>query len=147
MALILDTSVLLAALDAADDDHIACATLIEVVAAREPLIVPSTVLVELAYWVVERLGRSAWGTFITDLLRGAYVYEQLDLADIRRANEVDQQYAALRLGLVDSSLIALCERFDEPRLATLNERDFRPVVPRHRTHLMLLPADRESLGF
>jgi uncharacterized protein len=138
---IVDTSVLLASLDAADGDHARCSSLLIAFAAREALVVPSTVLVELAYWVVERLGHPAWNLFVGDLLRGAYVYEQVTLADIRRANEVDQQYEALRLGLVDASLVAVCERLGENRLATLNERDFRPVVPRHCTYLKLLPAD------
>lgn len=141
LMLILDTSVLLASLDAADADHARCSALVASFATREPLIVPSTVLVELAYWVIQRLGRPAWNLFVGDLLSGAYIYEHVTLPDIRRANAVDQQYAALGLGLVDASLVALCERLGEQRLATLNERDFRPVVPRHCAYLTLLPAD------
>lgn len=56
MALILDTTVALAALDAADRDHVASAKLI----AEEPeeLIVPTLVLAEL----VERLGEPRLAT-------------------------------------------------------------------------------------
>ena len=66
MALTLDTSVLLAALDAADPDHGACAELIA--EATENLIVPALVLSELDYWCQERLGGAAWLAFLEDLL-------------------------------------------------------------------------------
>ncbi|HVV76782.1 MAG TPA: hypothetical protein VHC43_12160 [Mycobacteriales bacterium] len=142
MALILDTGVLLAAFNTADPDHADCADLIRATAlAREPMIVATTVLVELGYWVSEILDRLTWTTFVSDLAAGAYRYELVTVADLARAADLDAQYAALNLGLVDSTLIALCERLGEDRLATLNLRDFRAVTPRHCSYLRLLPAD------
>ncbi len=142
MLLILDTSVVLAALDSADPDHQACANLLNAQAgARVELVMPSTVLVELDYWISERLDPTVWRAVVHDLVVGAYRLEQVTLADIVRASDVDAQYAALGLGLVDSSLVALAERLGQTKLATLNLRDFRPVVPRHCPFLELLPAD------
>lgn len=142
MPLILDTSVLLAALDAGDPDHLACATLLEGQArAGVELIVPSTVLTELDYWISERLDRATWQVFIEDLLAGAYTLEQVTALDLRRAADIDAQYAALGLGLVDASLVAVAERLGERCLATLNLRDFRAIVPMHCPYLTLWPAD------
>lgn len=141
MALVVDTSVALAALDSADPDHDRCATLLTLISELERLIIPSTVLVELAYWVVERLGREAWAIFLDDLLAGAYQYEVVTQTDLRRANQIDEQYGSLGLGLVDSSIMVVAERLGEQRIATLNERDFRPVTPAHCPYWVLLPAD------
>jgi hypothetical protein len=42
---------------------------------------------------------------------------------------------------VDAAVIALCERLGEPKVATIDRRDFSVVVPRHISALQLLPAD------
>lgn len=60
-------------------------------------------------------------------------------ADLARAAELEQTYEDLDLGLVDACTIALCERFGETALATLDRRHFSVVRPRHCTHLALLP--------
>jgi predicted nucleic acid-binding protein len=137
MALILDTGPVLALLDAGDPDHQRCVELVE--RLREDLIVPSTVLVEVDYWVLKLLDHDAWAVFVEDLARGAYRLEQLTLADLQRSAELESAYADLDLGLVDASVIALCERLDEPKVATLDRRDFSVVRPRHREALELLP--------
>jgi hypothetical protein len=46
----------------------------------------------------------------------------------------------LDLGVVDASVIALAERFSEPKLATLDHRHFATVRPAHVDALTLLPA-------
>jgi hypothetical protein len=45
----------------------------------------------------------------------------------------------LDLGLVDASVAATCEELDEPKVATLDRRDFSAVRPRHRDYLALRP--------
>jgi predicted nucleic acid-binding protein len=137
MALVLDTGPILALLDAGDPDHGRCVSLVEEV--REDLIVPALVLVELDYWVLKLLGHDAWNVFVDDVARGAYRLEPLGDQDLRRAAELERTYAELDLGLVDASVIAVCERLDEPKVATLDRRDFSVVRPRHREALELLP--------
>lgn len=137
MPLILDTGPILALLDAGDPDHDRCVALVGRVG--EDLVVPGTVLVEVDYWVLKLLGHEAWTVFLEDLARGAYRLENLTVADLRRAAEIERVYDKLDLGLVDASVIALCERLDEPKVATLDRRDFSVVRPRHREALELLP--------
>jgi predicted nucleic acid-binding protein len=137
MALVLDTGPILALLDAADPDHERCVELVERLA--EDLIVPSPVLVEVDYWTIKLLGYEAWEIFVADLAGGAYRLEALELGDLRRAAELERTYANLDLGLVDASVLAICERLDERKVATLDRRDFSVVRPRHCSALELLP--------
>ena len=44
-----------------------------------------------------------------------------------------------RLGLVDASVVAVCERLQEETVLTLDRRDFTVVRPRHCAALRLLP--------
>lgn len=138
MALVLDTSVLLAALDSADPDHRRCAGLIA--DAREVLVVPALVLSELDYWCHERLNAEVWLAFLEDVLGGAYSVELPTNADLERCHVLQSTYADLRLGVVDASVMAVVERLGEPKLATLDHRHFATVRPRHADALELLPS-------
>jgi predicted nucleic acid-binding protein len=137
VALVLDTGPLLAALDAADPDHSVCASLIT--EAREDLLVPALVLAELDYWCHKRLGGEVWISFLDDVLAGAYRVEPPIDADLRRCRELQATYLDLRLGITDASVIALVERFDEPKVATLDHRHFGTVRPQHVEALNLVP--------
>ena len=137
MALILDTGPLLAALDAADRDHAACATLLT--ESMEDLVVPALVLAELDYWCARRLPWNAWLTFLDDVLAGAYRVEVPSTADLVRCRDLQTTYRDLGLGVVDASVIALAERLGEPKVATLDARHFGVVRPRHVPSLELRP--------
>lgn len=137
MALVLDTGPILALLDAGDPDHARCVALVDELA--EDLVVPAAVLVEVDYWTLKLLGQATWTVFVEDVVSGAYRLEPLSPEDVRRACELERTYEQLDLGLVDASVIALCERLDEPKLATLDRRDFSIVRPRHVEGLHLLP--------
>lgn len=137
MALILDTGPLLAALDAADPDHELCAKLIS--EAGEELVVPGLVLAELDYWCHQRLGTRAWLTFLEDLLAGAYTLEAPTIYDLERCRRIQRQYEDQPIGIVDASVLALTERMNEEKLATLDRRHFSVMKPAHRGSLLLLP--------
>lgn len=137
MALILDTGVSLALLNAQDRYHEACVRLASNTA--EVLLVPTATLAELNYWVRKRMGVLAWHAFVEDIEAGSYRLEPVTEADLVRAAELDVQYENLDLGFVDSAVIALCERLDEPKVATIDRRNFSVVVPKHVPALELLP--------
>jgi uncharacterized protein len=138
MGLVLDTSPLLAALDAADPDHEPCAALLA--DASEDLIVPALVLAELDYWCHERLAPDVWLAFLEDVLAGAYRVEAPTQAELMRCHELQDAHADLRVGVVDASVLALVERLEEPKLATLDHRHFGTMRPRHVEALELLPG-------
>lgn len=138
MALVLDTSVLLAALDAADPDHGPCSGLIA--GSSEDLIVPALVLSELDYWCHERLTAAVWLAFLEDVLGGAYGVEHPTQGDLERCHELQGTYADLEVGVVDASVLTVVERLGEPKLATLDHRHFATMRPRHVEALELLPG-------
>jgi len=138
MALILDTGPVYASLDRSDRDHLACRRLIE--STTEALVIPSPVLVEVDYWIHTRLHSGVLVALLDDIEHGAYVVEGLLAEDYRRCRELCDRYADADIGFVDAAVMALVERLDEPKLATLDRRHFSLIRPRHVTALELLPA-------
>ncbi len=138
MALILDTGPLYAALDRSDADHQACRALIE--SADEPLVIPAPVLVEVDYWIHRHLHAGALVAFLADIEAGAFVVADLAAADYARVRELCDRYAEADIGFVDAAVLAIVERFNEPKLATLDRRHFGLLRPRHRESIDLLPA-------
>ena len=138
MALVLDTGIVVALLDADDRQHERCVALVD--AAREELVVPVTILPEIDYSLRKRRLLEGWATFVDDVGQGAYRLSTFDVADLVRAAHLELQYDDLRLGFVDASVIVTCETLGETKVATLDRRHFSVVRPRHCDTLTLLPA-------
>ena len=138
MALVLDTGVVIALVDADDSHHGRCIALAE--ATLEDLVVPGTALPEIDYFLRKRGLSKGWLALVEDVTAGAYRLHWPDDAGIARAAELEMQYADLRLGFVDASVIAACETLGETKVATLDRRHFSVVRPRHCEALVLLPA-------
>jgi predicted nucleic acid-binding protein len=138
VALILDTGPLYASLDRSDADHAACRTLIE--NATEPLVIPAPVLVEVDYLIGRRLQAGALVALLADITDGAYTVEDLTVGDYRRVGELCDRYADADIGFVDAAVMAIVERLEESKLATLDRRHFGLLRPRHRTSIELLPS-------
>lgn len=139
MALILDTGPLYAALDRSDADHRSCRRLIE--ESDEALVIPAPVLVEVDYWIHARLHAGVLAAFLDDVVAGAFVIENLELDDYPRVRELCDRYTDADLGFVDAAVLAVVERLQEPKLATLDHRHFGMLRPRHVESLRLLPGD------
>lgn len=138
MALILDTGPLYASLDRSDADHAACRALIE--DSSEALVVPAPVLVEVDYWIQQRLQPGVLIALLDDIAAGAYQVAELVPADYARVRDLCDRYADADIGFVDAAVLAIVERLDEPKLATLDRRHFGLLRPRHRDALELVPA-------
>jgi predicted nucleic acid-binding protein len=138
LALILDTGAVFALLDRSDRNHRRCRELIE--AADETLVLPGPTLPEIDTLVYERLGVGPILALMSDVRRGAYAVEDLELEDYGRIADLMDRYADLGLGFVDSSIITIAERLGETRIATLDHRHFSAVRPRHADALELLPS-------
>jgi hypothetical protein len=96
MALILDTGPLYASFDRSDQDHAACRALIE--AAREPLVIPAPVLVEVDYWIQQRLTPGALVALLSDVEAGAYVVADLTASDHTRVRELCDRHSHADIG-------------------------------------------------
>lgn len=137
MALILDTGPLYASLDRSDADHGPCRHLIET--ATEPLVIPAPVLVEVDYLIHTRMHPGVLVALLDDIADGAYTVVDLDPADFGRVRELCDRYADADIGFVDAAVLAIVERLDERKLATLDHRHFGMLRPRHVDALTLLP--------
>ena len=136
MALVLDTGVILAALDGADAHHEACSDLLW--KARERRVVPAPVLPEVDHLARTHLGPDAFSTFLRG--RDSYDIEEMSTADYVRVEALLATYRDLNVGFVDAAVLAIVERLGETKLATLDHRHFAVMRPRHRATLDLLPA-------
>jgi predicted nucleic acid-binding protein len=137
VALILDTGPLYASLDRRDAAYQACRSLIE--DAKEPLVIPAPVLVEVDYWINQRLHAAVFVHLLSDILAGAYHVEDLLPEDYDRVRELCDRYADADIGFVDAAVFAVVERLNERKLATLDRRHFASLRPRHVEALLLLP--------
>jgi uncharacterized protein len=129
-----DTNIWLAAADRRSDRHEECAALLR---SRHGELVP--VIAETSWLILDRLGTAAQAAFIRLVTSGQLKPVDLTEADWQRCAELAEQYASLRLDLIDASLVAVAERLGITTLATLNHRDFTVVRPRHAAAFELLP--------
>jgi predicted nucleic acid-binding protein len=136
--ILLDTSGLLAALDAGQRRHTEAAA--SLAAARAPLLLSPFVLAELDYLIVSRVGSAARASMLEEVERGAYLLEGMTGADVTRAHAVIKRYADLGISLADASIVVLAERHRVRDVLTLDERHFR-VLTANGKPLRLLPAD------
>lgn len=142
MALVLDTGVLYAALDAEDPDHGSCAKLLR--ETEELLLIPAPVLVELDYWVRKFASSPVWLSFCEDVYSGAYTVVSLDATLLLEAARLQVRYDDLPLGLVDAAVFATCESIGERKVATLDHRHFSILRTREGASLDLLPTRMEA---
>ena len=137
MALILDAGPLYAAYARDDPDHASSRTLIDT--SHEELIIPAPVLVEVCYFMTERLRPEVLVRFLRDIAEDAYTIEDLLTEDYARAADICERYADARIGFVDAAVLSVVERLGETKLATLDHRHFGLLRPRHVEALELLP--------
>ena len=135
--IVADTGAIVALVDADDRHHAALRRLFE--KAPDDWVLPWAILPEVDYLLGSHVGVRAQERFIADLASGAWAVEWGDQADLVRAEEIARRHKALRLGLVDTVVMALSERRRADAIATLDLRHFGAVSLRGRPQL--LPRD------
>jgi len=137
--IVLDTSGLLAALDAGQSHHQPAA---RVLASDDgPLLLSPFVLAELDYLLMDRVGPRAELALLEEVVGGAYDLVPFGVAEIAAAAELVGRYGDLRIGLADASIAVIAAEARTTRLLTLDERHFRPMRPLWGDAFTLLPAD------
>ena len=137
MALVLDTGVIYAALDASDRDHERCANLIA--NCEETLVIPSPVLVELDYWLRKNATIDVWVTFAEEVRSGAYTLWPADASIVLAAAQLQSKFVDQGLGFVDAAVFCSCEALGERKVATLDQRHFGVLRGVDGRALELLP--------
>ncbi|MEO5567110.1 MAG: PIN domain-containing protein [Gemmatimonadaceae bacterium] len=137
MTIVADTGPLYALVDSSDAWH-------ERVVAwwmtnRADIVVPVGVIPEVAYLLQARIGPEAELAFVQSLADGELEIEPLENEDLARIAHLMDQYADMRLGFVDASVIAAAERLETRDVLTTDRRHFSAVRPRHARSLVLSP--------
>jgi uncharacterized protein len=135
--IIWDTSALIAAVDADDQDHARCVELMR--RTPRPLLVPYPVLTEVCYLLEREQGTRAEAAFLRSINTGQISLVPLARSDVDRMVELVEKYADFPLGAVDASVFAIAERLGARVIATLDRRHFTVVRPKPPQAFALLP--------
>lgn len=135
---LVDTSFLFALINQHDHSHAICARFARM--TEDHLIVPVTVLPEVAYLLDSRLGHHVMQQFITSIAQPEWTLVTIAQEDLRAAAETLDRYHDMRLDFVDATIIAVAERLGIKRILTLDRRHFHAVRPKHCAAFELLPA-------
>jgi predicted nucleic acid-binding protein len=137
--ILLDTSGLLAAIDASQRSHEAARHALE--RNEGPLVLSPFVLAELDYLLATRVGVAAELALLDEVGAGAYELASFDARDVAEARTLIDSYRDLALGLADASIAVLARRLDADVVLTLDERHFRALRGPGGRPFRLLPAD------
>ena len=129
MAVLLDTSAILAAADRADLNHAAATAWFARV--DEPLLLGAVTLGELDILLQRELGVAATLAVVTAITDGAVRVVAPTDADLRRAAELLTEAAEHHPRLADAILVASAERLGVTRIATFDRRPLAVFGPRH----------------
>jgi uncharacterized protein len=106
---------------------------------RRDVVLPVTILPEVAYLLHTRIGPAAELAFARAVVHGQFRVEPVEPEDIDRAASVMEQYLDFPLGFVDASVVALAERLHVRDVLTTDRRHFAAIHPRHARSLVLHP--------
>jgi uncharacterized protein len=142
MTVLVDTSAIVAAAFTTETFYAECSSLFNQLRAdREKLLLPATVTAEAGYLINRIGGPEREAVFLRGVADGDFDPVNLLRVDYARMDELVEQYARLNIGTTDASIIALAERLNISRIATLNFRDFSIVRPRGISAFEVLPEN------
>ncbi len=138
--ILVDSGPLIAAAIADDRDHRRC---VDMFAAfhlnSEKLLVPQTVVAEVAYTIQKLGGTDQELLFLQMFADGDLALVDLVGADMARVIALVDTYRDFPLGTTDASVVAIAERLNVTEVASLDHRHFPNVRPRHAEYLTILP--------
>ena len=126
--IVADTSALVALIDKGDDAHGVMLALYQ--SDPDAWTLPWAILPEVAYLIGKHGDAHVEQTFLEDVATAHYDVDWGQPADLGRAAELNRRYASLKLGLVDTVVMAIAERVKADAIATLDRRHFGAVTLR-----------------
>jgi predicted nucleic acid-binding protein len=138
--IVLDTSGLLAALDADQRHHERARQALD--ADPGPFLLSPFVLAELDYLLLERAGIQAEQALLDEVAAGVYDLVPFGVEEVAEAADLIGRHGELRIGLADASVAVIAAAAKTTRLLSLDERHFRPMRPLWGDAFTLLPADQ-----
>jgi predicted nucleic acid-binding protein len=110
-----------------------------VYANQRSVLLPQTVLAEVAYLLGRDAGTSVVVSFLNGLAASRFRLVALVEQDVIRIAEILAQYADSRIDFVDASVMAIAEHYSSKTILTLDQRDFRLFRPQHCDSFEILP--------
>ena len=107
--------------------------------SRDSVVLPITILPEVAYLLGRRIGPRAEAAFVRSLADGDLTVENLEPADLGRAADLMATYRDAPFGFVDASIAAIAERLGSLTVLTTDRLHFSVVRPRHTPSFILEP--------
>ena len=138
--IVADTGAVVALIDADDRHHSVLLDLYE--SEPGPWLLPWAILPEVDYLLRTHVGVPAARLFLRDIAASAFLVEWGAGTDLARARELDERYADLNLGLVDTVVMAVAERVRATAIVTLDVRHFGAVELKGRPSLWPRDAGR-----
>jgi predicted nucleic acid-binding protein len=137
MAILLDSSAVLAAADQSDLNHRAALAWFSRV--NEPLMIGALTLGELDLLLQRELGLRATFALLKSVSSGAVKVVAPTTADLIRATELMRETTEYRPRLTDAVLVATAERLGVTRVAVFDRRPIAIFRPKHVRALDLEP--------
>jgi uncharacterized protein len=106
-----------------------------------PFLLSPFVLAELDYMLGSRHGQEQQLALLAEVTEGAYELAEFTRADVETAAGVMRDYADLRVGLADASIVVLAEKHETADVLTFDHRHFRVMRGPGGRPFRLLPDD------
>jgi uncharacterized protein len=136
MEVIADTGFIVALLNQSDAKH---QEVVPIYRRQQMILIPQTVLAEVAYLLGRDAGISTVIAFLRGLPKSHFRVISLTNEDLSQISDILSQYEDSRIDFVDASVMAVAERLGITTVLTLDQRDFRLFRPRHCQNFELLP--------
>ncbi len=131
-----DTGFVVALLNQSDIKH---SDVVAIYQNYQQILLPQTVLAEVAYLVGRSAGVSTVAAFLKGLSASRFHLIPLSETDVIRVSEILEEYKDSRIDFVDATVMAITERLKITLILTLDQRDFRLFRPKHCQSLEILP--------
>ncbi|MGH2767837.1 MAG: type II toxin-antitoxin system VapC family toxin [Actinomycetota bacterium] len=140
--IVLDTSGILAAIDASQQRHQEARAVLE--GDPGPFLLSPFVLAEVDYLLGTRVGAREQVALLGEVESGAYQLEAFGPEEVGQAARIVQRYEAMKIGLADASIVVIASRAGTNRVLTLDERHFRAIRPARGRGFRILPSELET---
>ena len=92
-------------------------------------IIASTAVVEVCQLLKHRFGSRYERDFLREIYKTSFIMETVKFEDLPRIMEILAKYSDLKIGFVDSSIVAIAERIKTNKILTLDRKHFGAIVP------------------
>jgi uncharacterized protein len=144
VAVLIDTSFLLALTNHSDDNHQRALNTMRTLAEARMIAIP--VLLELFYMVATRVSYSSAVKLFGRVQSAGFQLQPISREDMARMQAIMEQYEDSEFDFVDAAIMALAERLNITQICTFDHGDLTIFRPVYCDYLELLPYALNTEG-